>query len=83
MLNEKDQLEADALAISHAAVGALCAALRERGHNISEATAGRLLCAFNLANYTQKAGFQGRILAAAGVDAVNKVKALIKERRNV
>lgn len=70
-MNEKDRLETDALEILRDAVqplgsGALSAALRERGHKLSEATVGRLLREFDMANYTQKAGFQGRILSAAG-----------------
>lgn len=85
MLNEKDRLEADALEILRDAVqplgsGALSAALRERGHNLSEATIGRLLRDFDVANYTQKAGFQGRMLSAAGAE---RLAVLADQRKNM
>lgn len=71
MLNEKERLESDALAIIRDAdqpvgSGALSTLLRQLGHVLSEATVGRLLRDFDLAGYTQKAGFQGRTLSAAG-----------------
>ena len=71
MLNDKERLEADSLAVIRDAdqpvgSGALSANLRQRGHVVSEATVGRLLRDFDQAGYTQKAGFQGRNLSAAG-----------------
>lgn len=71
MLNEKERLEADALALVRDAdqpvgCGTLSAMLYQLGHIVSEATVGRLLRDFDHNGYTQKAGFQGRILSDAG-----------------
>lgn len=71
MLSERERIEADALAGIRDAdqpmgSGALSVVLRQLGHTLSEATVGRLLRDFDLAGYTQKAGFQGRTLSDAG-----------------
>ncbi|MDU4960111.1 MAG: FCD domain-containing protein [Sporomusaceae bacterium] len=71
MLNERERLEADCLAVIRDAdqpvgCGTLSSVLRQLGHVVSEATVGRLLRDFDQTGYTQKAGFQGRVLSAAG-----------------
>jgi GntR family L-lactate dehydrogenase operon transcriptional regulator len=85
VLNEKERLEADSLAVIRDAdqpvgSGALSAVLRQLGHVVSEATVGRLLRDFDQAGYTQKAGFQGRTLSAAGRD---KLTALADKEKSL
>ena len=85
MLSERERLESDVLAIirdSEQPVGSgvLSAMLRQLGHSISEATIGRLLRDFDMSGYTQKAGFQGRVLSAAGRE---KLAELAAKQRNM
>lgn len=85
MLNEKDRLEADALALIRdtaqpVGCGTLSAMLRQLDHSVSEATVGRLLRDFDQAGYTQKAGFQGRTLSPAGRE---RLIALSDKERNL
>ncbi|MDF2500631.1 MAG: hypothetical protein K0Q77_1345 [Anaerosporomusa subterranea] len=85
MLSERERLESDVLAIIRDAdqpvgSGLLSATLRQLGHVVSEATIGRLLRDFDLAGYTQKAGFQGRSLSTAGRE---KLAALADKERNL
>ena len=71
MLNQKERLEADALAVIRDAnqpMGSckLRHMLFQMGHDVSEATVGRILQKFDKYGYTVKAGFRGRSLSAAG-----------------
>lgn len=78
MLSDKEKLEYDMLGIIREArqaigCGAICAQLQENGYSISEATVGRLLRDLDRARYTDKAGFQGRTLSAAGMDRLSQL----------
>ena len=71
MLSDKEQLEYDMLSIlgetAHPiGCGTLNALLGKREYDLSEATVGRVLRDFDIAGYTEKAGFQGRILSEQG-----------------
>lgn len=79
MLSEREQLERDLLAIirdSSQPMG--CGNLRQmlagRGHTISEATVGRFLRDLDNLNYTDKAGFQGRLLSAKGLARLTELE---------
>lgn len=71
MLNEREKLEHDVLAIIEAnsqplGCGTLSQLLQAKGYNLSEATVGRVLRDLDFQGYTQKAGFQGRLLSQPG-----------------
>ncbi len=83
MLSPKEKLEHDILLIlgetAHPiGCGALSALLAKRDYDLSEATVGRLLRDFDLAGFTEKSGFQGRMLSEQGrgrlVDLMEKEK---------
>lgn len=71
MLSQKERLEADALAVIRDAnqpMGSckLRHILFQMGHDVSEATIGRVLQRFDKHGYTLKVGFKGRSLSPAG-----------------
>lgn len=73
MLSDREKLDVEILTVIRDAdqpigSGVLSTMLRQAGHTVSEATVGRMLREFDVAGYTQKAGFQGRVLSAAGRD---------------
>ena len=83
MLTPKEKLEHDILLIlgetAHPiGCGTLSALLAKRDYDLSEATVGRLLRDFDIAGYTEKSGFQGRVLSDQGrgrlVDLMEKEK---------
>lgn len=84
MLNERERLERDVLAIMKESLqpmgcGSISAKLNSLGHSISEATVGRILRDLDVAGYTDKAGYQGRSLSALGFDRLAELDT--KERR--
>ena len=78
VLNKTETLEREILLIIRDAsqpvgCGAISALLRRQGQGISEATVGRLLRDFDLAGYTDKAGFQGRTLSEEGRERLQEL----------
>lgn len=78
MLGEKEQLEQEILSLisktgQPVGCGAISAVLNSRGISISEATVGRVLRDFDHSGYTEKAGYQGRILSARGSDRLTEL----------
>jgi GntR family L-lactate dehydrogenase operon transcriptional regulator len=71
MLTEKEKLECEVLRImadsgKPMGSGLISQSLAERGYVLSEATAGRLLCELDRKGFTQKMGFQGRLISLIG-----------------
>ena len=84
MLNEREQLERDVLTMVRENVqpigcGALSQMLQAQGYNISEATVGRVLRELDNLGFTEKAGFQGRVLSAQGIVRLDELES--KRRR--
>jgi GntR family L-lactate dehydrogenase operon transcriptional regulator len=52
--------------------GYLSRELRKYGWEVSEATAGRILANYDNAGYTNKVGFQGRVLSQVGIDRLRE-----------
>ena len=78
MLNEKEALEKELLLLLSESFqplgcGSLCALLQGKGFQISEATIGRMLRAFDFRGFTEKSGFQGRCLSKAGEDRLKDI----------
>jgi len=79
MLSDKERQEYLTLLIinqSESPVGSghLSRELRNYGWDVSEATAGRILAQFDVANYTTKVGFQGRVLTPLGQNRLKELE---------
>lgn len=79
MLPEKDKQEYLTLLIidqSESPVGSghLSRELKNYGWDVSEATAGRMLAQFDVANYTTRVGFQGRVLTSTGQSRLKELE---------
>ncbi len=78
MENDKERMEYAVLTIIRDAgqpvgCGAISSVLQGRGYTISEATVGRILRDFDIAGYTEKAGYQGRKLSNTGLERINQL----------
>lgn len=85
MLNEREELEKEMLSIleetsTPLGCGMLSIMLQQRGRNISEATVGRLLREFDALSYTDKTGYQGRVLSESGR---KRLQTLRKKKQSV
>ncbi len=79
MLNEREQLERDMLAIVRDSAqpvgcGHISRVLTGNGYTISEATVGRLLRDLDDRGLTDKAGFQGRSLSGQGLARLDELE---------
>ncbi|MDR3560197.1 MAG: FCD domain-containing protein [Negativicutes bacterium] len=86
MVNERDKMEyAVLMAICDKALpmgcGAISQLLASQGHNISEATIGRMLRSMDHQGFTVKTGFQGRLLSARGKVRAAHLENLLKSRQ--
>lgn len=79
MLTDKERQEYLALLIIHQSEspvgsGYLSRELRNYGWDVSEATAGRILANYDNTGYTNKVGFQGRVLSPIGLDKLRELE---------
>ena len=79
MLSEKERLELKILSIVHEGTdpvgsGTISEQLRLAGFEISEATVGRMLRSLDHKGFTERVGFQGRVLAAEGMQRLVQLR---------
>lgn len=79
MLTDKEKQEYLALLTinqceSPVGSGYLSRELRNYGWDVSEATAGRILANYDNAGYTNKVGFQGRVLSPLGLEKLKELE---------
>ncbi|GAW92283.1 FadR/GntR family transcriptional regulator [Calderihabitans maritimus] len=79
MLSERRQLEMKILSIIHdgrepVGSGTISEQLRQAGIKVSEATVGRVLRGLDAQGYTERVGYQGRIITARGLEQLAELR---------